>query len=153
MAGGVAEEIRDRAHVDVGEAEQPPRKVRRIVVGAKDRAELLIEDALYLLTDAIALADPVGELGLGLAAVDVLVVLDQGGQHLQPVRVLLELRVVQRLDFVLEEKEKEMYYVCRWWERCGGYLLSRGIVYSVQSRLRALSFRARAAGDELWLSR
>lgn len=102
VAGRVAKEIRDRAHVDVGETEEPPGEVSRIVVGAKDRAKLLVEDTLDLIAKPIALLDPLDQLGLGLGTVYVLVVLDQGCQHLQPVRVLFEFWPVQRLNLVLE---------------------------------------------------
>lgn len=46
MPQGVVEQVGHVRHVDVGVAEEPPRKVRRVVVGAKDAAEVGVEQGL-----------------------------------------------------------------------------------------------------------
>lgn len=52
----------------------------------------------------VPLVHPLLQHHLGLVPPKVLVVLNQLRQHLQPVSVLLELRVVQRLNLVLDTK-------------------------------------------------
>lgn len=98
----VVEQIADVRRVDVGEAEQPTREIRGIVVGAENAAELLVEHHFGGQPEFVAFAVPAGECGDAVGRLVVLVVLDHLGEHLQPVGVALELGIVERVDFVLE---------------------------------------------------
>lgn len=90
----IVQQITDVRRIDVGEAEQTAREVRRIVVRAEYASELLVEHALCLVAQPIAFLVPAGESDACLRCRVVLVVLDQLREHLQPVGVALELGVI-----------------------------------------------------------
>lgn len=82
VAGSIIEEIRDRTHVDVGEPEQSPREISGIVVSPEDRTELFVEDALDFVAQFIPLLHPLFQFLLGFRAAAILMIFDQGSQHL-----------------------------------------------------------------------
>lgn len=79
VARGVFQEIRDRVHVDVGESEQSPGEIRRVVICSEHRAELLIEDRLDLVSQLVPLLHPFVQHILHFRPFVILMLLDQTG--------------------------------------------------------------------------
>lgn len=71
------------------------------MVRAKHAAELLVEHVLCGIAQLVAFLVPASQSCHALWRLVVLVVLDHLGEHLQPVGVALEVRLVELLDFVL----------------------------------------------------
>lgn len=79
MARGVLQEIRDRAHVNVGESKQSAGEIRRVVICSEDRAELFIEDRLDLVSQLVPLPHPFVQYVLHFRPFVILMLLYQAG--------------------------------------------------------------------------